>query len=104
MTLHKTLAIRVGLSGALIYLAVHAVAGGNGLAAYVPLQQEERALEAQARALQAERRALEARTERLRAQIDRDYLDERARSLLGASRADELTFDRAELLGEDALD
>lgn len=86
-------AANIGLGAALIYLAANAVTGDQGLAAYMTLQAQERALTAEQTQLAAEQAALEARAARLRADsLDLDYLDERARVLLAAHEPDEVVF------------
>jgi cell division protein FtsB len=85
--------VSLGLGAAILYLGAHAVTGPQGLAAYVDLQARERALELQLDELSQERAALEARAARLKPEsLDRDFLDERARALLGEHAAEELVF------------
>ena len=86
-------AVSIGLGAAILYLGAHAVTGRQGLMAYVDLQAQERALEAQAAQLEAERESLEERAARLQpATLDLDYLEERARVLLAAGDGDEVVF------------
>jgi cell division protein FtsB len=86
--------VSIGLGAAILYLGAHAVTGRQGLVAYVDLQAQERALEAQLAALEGERDALEARAARLEPgpNFDHDYLEERARVLLAAHSDDDLVF------------
>jgi cell division protein FtsB len=93
MGLVRSTALSLGLGVAIVYLATHAVIGRNGLTAYMDLQKQERALISERAALTAERAQLERRASRLRAEsLDLDYLDEKARELLGASDPGELVF------------
>jgi len=93
MAKHASAALSIGLGAAILYLGAHAVTGRQGLLAYVGLQEQERALEAQVSALEGERAQLEARAARLRPEsLDLDYLDERARITLAAGESDELVF------------
>ena len=90
---HGSTALSIGLGAAILYLGAHAMTGRQGLVAYVDLQAQERALEAQAAALSGEQAALEARAARLRpGTLDLDYLDERARITLAAGDSDEIVF------------
>jgi cell division protein FtsB len=86
--------VSIGLGAAILYLGAHAVTGRQGLVAFVDLQAQERALEAQLAALESERDALEARAARLEPgpNFDHDYLEERARVLLAAHSDDDLVF------------
>jgi cell division protein FtsB len=93
MSAHRTLALCLGLAAGIVYLAAHAIGGRQGLVSFVALQARERALTAELAALCAQRDALALRAERLRPEgLDRDYLDERARALLGAARGEEYVF------------
>ncbi|MDZ4693251.1 FtsB family cell division protein [Terricaulis sp.] len=86
-------AVSLGLGAAILYLGAHAVTGHQGLLAYMDVQAEERALEANVAALEREEAALEQRAARLRPQsLDLDYLDERARITLAAGDPDEIVF------------
>jgi len=88
-----SIGVSLGLGAAILYLGAHAVTGHQGLAAYVDLQAQEEALTARLASLEAERAALRARAERLQpGTLDRDYLDEQARTLLGAGAAEDLVF------------
>jgi cell division protein FtsB len=89
----RSAALSLGLGATILYLAVHAVTGRQGLIAYVELQRQERALLAERKALAEERARLERRASRLRPDsLDLDYLDEKARELLGAGEPGELIF------------
>lgn len=86
-------ALSLGLGAVIVYLAVHAVTGRQGLIAYIDLQQQEQSLSDERDALAAERAALEARAARMRPEsLDLDYLDERARATLASGDPDELVF------------
>lgn len=86
-------AVSLGLGAAILYLGAHAVTGHQGLLAYMDVQAEERALEANVAALEREEAALDQRAARLRPQsLDLDYLDERARITLAAGDPDEIVF------------
>jgi cell division protein FtsB len=75
-----TAAIIAGIA----YFSGHAVTGQNGLFAWSLDRTRIAALEVDLGALQAERAALEIRAARLRDEtLDLDYLDERARALVG---------------------
>jgi cell division protein FtsB len=92
MTYHKNLAVSVGLAAGIVYLVTHAVAGQHGLLAFMETRAQEASLIAERDALNSERAELVARAGRLRGTIDKDYLDERARALLGAAAPGELVF------------
>ncbi len=65
------------------YFAYHLVQGDRGLLAYVRLNQQVHEAETTLAAVEAERSTLERRVDLLRADhLDRDMLDERARSQL----------------------
>lgn len=90
---HGSVALSVGLGAAILYLGAHAVTGRQGLVAYVDLQARERVLEQRVDQLAAEEASLEARAQRLRpGEIDRDYLEERARITLAAGDREEIVF------------
>ncbi|MBI1250068.1 MAG: septum formation initiator [Alphaproteobacteria bacterium] len=90
------IATNIGLGAALVYLAANAVTGHQGLAAYVALQDQERALLQEKAQLESEREALSARAARLGADnLDLDYLDERARVLIAAQDSEEIVFQTA---------
>lgn len=83
----------LGLATVIIYLAANTVLGEDGLVSFIGLQARERALETQLARLESIRDRLEDRAARLRPQtLDGDYLEERARVLLGARRAEEFTY------------
>jgi cell division protein FtsB len=89
----RSAALSIGLSAVILYLAVHAVTGRQGLIAFMDLQKEERALISERAALVAERARLQTRVARLKPEsLDLDYLDEKARALLAASEPGELVF------------
>ena len=86
-------ALGLGLGATILYLGANAVTGAQGLAAYVELQEQERSLAADLKDARAEVAELNAHAARLRGDdLDLDYLDERARELLGQSAPGELTF------------
>ena len=89
----RAIALSFGLSAVIVYLAVHAVTGRQGLVAFMELQRQERALIAERDALAAERARLMVRTARLKPEsLDVDYLDEKARALLAAGEPGEVFF------------
>ena len=89
----RSAALSLGLGATILYLAVHAVTGRQGLVAYMDLQRQERELSTERTALTAERARLERRAARLRPEsLDLDYLDEKARELLGGAEPGELVF------------
>ena len=96
MTLTRAAVIRLGLSALIVYLAAHGLTGRQGLVSYLGLQEHERALETEQTELQATIETLSDRAARLRtgsSDFDRDYLEERARTILGAARANEVVID-----------
>lgn len=96
MTLTRTAVVRLGLSALILYLAAHGVTGRQGLISYMGLQEREQALMAEQAHLAATIEDLSVRAERLRADsatFDRDYLEERARTILDAAYADEVLID-----------
>ena len=100
MLLTQGATARLALSAVILYLAAHGLTGRQGLVSYVALQEQERALKSEQAALDAEIAALAVRAGRLRTggkDFDRDYLEERARDLLNAARADEVVVDLASL-------
>ncbi len=93
MSTKSSAAVSLGLGATILYLSAQAVSGPQGLFAYVDLQEKERALTLQLADVSAEKHALEARAARLKPEtLDRDYLDERARALLGQAGPNELAF------------
>ena len=67
--------------------------GSHGLAAYRQAGEEERRLQADLARISAERAVLENRVKRLSSRgLDLELLDERARSVLGLIREDELVI------------
>lgn len=96
MTLTRAAVIRLGLSAVILYLAAHGVTGRQGLVSYMGLQEQEHALETERAELEQTIETLSERAARLRTgsnDFDRDYLEERARTILGAARADEVVID-----------
>jgi cell division protein FtsB len=66
-----------------VYFAYHLVQGDRGLMAWMRLNQQVREVKATLAAVEAERSTLERRVDLLRSDhLDRDMLDERARSQL----------------------
>ena len=100
MLLTQGVTVRLALSAVILYLAAHGVTGRQGLVSYMSLQEQERALETEQAALDTQIAALSERAARLRTgskDFDRDYLEERARDLLNATRTDEVVIDLAAL-------
>ncbi|MDZ4777479.1 MAG: septum formation initiator family protein [Alphaproteobacteria bacterium] len=96
MTLTRAAVIRLGLSAVILYLIAHGLTGRQGLVSYMGLQEQEHALETEQAELEATIETLSDRAARLRTgstDFDRDYLEERARTILGAARADEVVID-----------
>lgn len=90
-------AISLGLSALILYLALNAVTGRQGLISYVKLQAQERELLAQNADLTDQSAALKARIRALAdSTLDIDALEETARREIGAARQDELVFDIAQ--------
>jgi cell division protein FtsB len=72
------------------YFAYHLVQGDRGLAAFLRLSQEVRLAQATLAETESERRTLDQRVNLLRPDhLDRDMLDERARSALNLIGPDE---------------
>jgi cell division protein FtsB len=95
MTAPRVSLLGFGLSAAIIYLVAHAVSGEQSVSGTFRLAEEERSLRAELAALEQERAALQVEVTALAdATLDRDYLEERARVLLGAAYPGEiyLTF------------
>jgi cell division protein FtsB len=96
MTLTRAAVTRLGLSALILYLAAHGLTGRQGLISYIGLQEREQALLTEQAELEETIDGLSARAARLRtgsAAFDRDYLEERARTILGAAHADEVVID-----------
>jgi cell division protein FtsB len=73
------------------YFAYHAVEGDRGLLAWIQLEQEVESAQAELTKVGRTRAALAHQTELLRSDgLDPDMLDERARSVLGVIRKDEI--------------
>lgn len=96
MTLTRAGVVRLGLSAVILYLAAHGLTGRQGLISYMGLQEREHALESEQAALRETIDDLSERAARLRTgspDFDRDYLEERARTILNAAHADEVVID-----------
>ena len=79
--------------GATCYFAYSALQGESGLVEQVRLAREESELHRQLEALRAERQRMENLTSRLAdGHLDLELLDERARSVLGYARSDEIVI------------
>jgi cell division protein FtsB len=92
--------VGVALGAAVLYLSVHTVVGRQGLASYIELQDQERALIAERAGLIERRDALSADVARLDPRNpDLDLIDERARKLLFAAHPDEVLVEIAPLEG-----
>jgi cell division protein FtsB len=73
------------------YFAYHAVEGDRGLLAWIQLEQEVESTQAELTKISRAREALAHQTDLLRSEaLDPDMLDERARSVLGLIRKDEI--------------
>jgi cell division protein FtsB len=97
MSSPRSVALSLGLSALILYLAAHAVTGRQGLISYMHLQEREHALTAERAALASQRAALEARIERLGSDhLDLDALEEQARRQFDAAHPDEVIFDLAQ--------
>lgn len=89
-----TLAIAAGIA----YFAGHALSGENGLLAWAGAKHRIAALEAELTETRALHARLEDRAARLREDtLDLDYLDERARALLGLGRPGDVVVPAAAL-------
>jgi cell division protein FtsB len=89
-----TLAIALGIG----YFAGHALTGESGLIAWAGDKTRLAALESELVEVRALRLELEARAARLREEtLDLDYVDERARALLGMGRPGEIVVPAAAL-------
>ncbi|MDX2232952.1 MAG: septum formation initiator family protein [Hyphomonadaceae bacterium] len=103
MLLTQGATARLVLGAVILYLAAHGLTGRQGLLAFVELQERERALQAEQADLADAIDRLEDRAGRLRSDspdFDRDYLEERARAVLNAVRADEIVLSLAALEGQ----
>ena len=97
MSSPRSVALSLGLSALIVYLAAHAVTGRQGLISYMQLQEREHALGAEQAALDGQRTGLEARIKRMGSDhLDLDALEEQARSQFDAAHPDEIIFDLAE--------
>ena len=75
------------------YFAYHAVEGDRGILAWLQLTQDVEATRAELGKMTHARQVLEHQTELLRSEaIDPDMLDERARTVLGLVRKDEIVI------------
>lgn len=100
MLLTEGATARVALGAVILYLAAHGLTGQQGLVSYMGLQERERALKVESADLAAQIDALSERANRLRTgnkDFDRDYLEERARTLVDAVRPDEMVLELAAL-------
>ena len=78
---------------ALVYFVFHSIYGSRGIIAYFTLQAELEGAHKKLELLRAERLEIENRANLLRpGSIDRDMLDEKARSVLGLSSPEEKIF------------
>jgi cell division protein FtsB len=69
------------------YFSAHALAGQNGLLAWIELQKQTTMLQSELESVRAERIETSQRIARLRdASLDLDYVEERAREVLGYAR------------------
>ena len=76
-----------------VYFGYHAVQGDRGVLSWLQLKQEIAATGAELEAERAARLRLERRVALLKPEgLDRDMLDERARTVLGLAHADEVVF------------
>jgi cell division protein FtsB len=90
-------AVSLGLSIVILYLALNAVTGRQGLISYVKLQSRERDLIAERDDLADQASALRAKIHALaETSLDKDALEEVARRELGAARRDEMIFNLAQ--------
>lgn len=89
---------RVGMAAGVAYLAAHALTGRQSVPTVLDLAERQRTLEAELAALNKERLALAAQAERLHVDhLDRDYLEERARTLVAGAHPDEILIPAPEL-------
>jgi len=90
-------ALSFGLSALIVYLALNAVSGRQGLISYVHIQQREHALLAERDELAAESADLRTRIRALAdSTLDLDALEEQARRQIGAAAPGEIVFDLAQ--------
>lgn len=90
-------ALSLGLCALILYLALNAVTGRQGLISFVQLQQSERDLIAQRTELAQDAAGLRARIHELAdASLDSDTLEEVAHRQIGAARNDEMVFELAQ--------
>ncbi len=74
----------------MLYFSYHLIQGDRGLSAWLRLSQEVRTAQATLAQVEGQRRALDQRVNLLRPDhLDRDMLDERARSALNLVGPDE---------------
>ena len=82
-----------GVIAATFYFAHAALQGESGMVEQVRLAREEAELSRELDALQGRRREIETLTRRLSdTSLDLDLLDERARTVLGMARPDEIVI------------
>jgi cell division protein FtsB len=97
MNLRRISVTSVSLSAAIVYLAVHAVTGEQGVAGVFHLTEQEQKLSAELATLESERLTLSAAVAGLSDKtLDLDLLEERARVVLGAAYPDETFLTLAE--------
>ena len=78
------------LAALMAYFGYHGLSGEQGMVSWMSYERRIVVLEAELAAVQTERLALERRAALLDPQgLDADYLDERARALLGFARSEE---------------
>jgi cell division protein FtsB len=81
----------LGLSAAIVYLVAHAVSGEQSVSGTFRLTEQERGLRSELARLEQERASLQVEIEALSEdKLDRDYVEERARVLLGAAYPGEI--------------
>ncbi len=84
---------RVGFVAAFLYLAFHIVQGGPSLISLLENREEITKIKEQVEPLRAERALLIRRLSMLSpGALDPDFLDERARTVLGWAHPDDLVF------------
>ena len=88
----------VAIAAAIAYFGGHALTGQNGLLAWTASKRQIASLEAELAATQQELALLEDRAARLREEsLDLDYLDERARAVVGMGRRGDVVVPAAAL-------